>query len=148
MQGGDISNEIFPRILIEFEDLIAHKPEEEPRKWRLGTRARRLRDEVYAWEINDLVVKVMWRMVFHFRHEIDVITLQGEEFAELLAERLDEEQVPANRVWATEPRKLARRLAAMPYVAAIYTGSPERAAIYGQRGRLVTADNVTLMGQF
>lgn len=149
MKNGDISNEVVPRLLIEFEDLIAHLPEATNRRWAIRPRQNGKRSaQVEAWEIDDLVVKVMWDLTWRARQQLEVITIQGEDFALRLANRLDVEQVPAQRVWHADPRMLARRLVAMPYVSAVYTGSPERAALYGKWGRLVSPDNVQSMGRF
>ncbi|MGW0060337.1 hypothetical protein ACWDTT_10465 [Streptosporangium sandarakinum] len=152
MQHGDISAEVAPRLLIEFEDLLARPREEDPdpvryKRW-LPQRFQKT-DPVRAWDLNDLVVKVMWDLTWRFGLELDVITVSGsDEDAHALAERLDAEQVPARRVWAADPRMLARRLVAMPHVTSVATASPERCAMYGRWGRLITPANVTQMGRF
>ncbi|MEV4454380.1 hypothetical protein [Microbispora sp. NPDC049633] len=144
MEHGDIDNSIAPKVLVEFEDLIAHQNQHFPKPRML----RRRRATVSDWDLDDLVVKVMWHMVWNLHLQIEVITSQGEEFAGQLAGWLDAEDVPAQRVWAYEPRALARRLATMPYVSVIYTGRADHAALYGRWGRLVTAANVQQMGRF
>lgn len=149
MEKGDLGNEVVPRLLIEFEGLLAHLVVQEPEPPGFMSRMLGRRPEpVSTWDLDDLVVKVMWDLTYRFHQELDVITKQGQDFARELAERLDVEQVPARRVWAYEPRRLARQLAAMPYVAAVYTGELEHAMLYGSRGRLITPANVLQMGRF
>ncbi|WP_157247824.1 hypothetical protein [Nonomuraea typhae] len=147
MQGGDISNQTTPRLLIEFENLIGHPPARKGLaavKRTLGQWHRL----ALEWDLDDLVVKVMWDLSWRLHQTLEVITTQGPDFATALEERLDAEQVPASRVWAYQPRVLARRLASMPYVAAVYTTDPHHALLYGSRGRLITTDNLLQMGRF
>ncbi|MFI6495915.1 hypothetical protein [Nonomuraea typhae] len=149
MQKGDISSEIVPRILIEFEGLLAHPQEQVPEPGGFLDRVFvRVKKPKIAWDLDDLVVKVMWDLTWRFSQEIDVITKQGEVFARDLADRLEVEQVPARRIWDYQPRRLARQLASMPYIAAVYTGEREHAMLYGSRGRLVTPATITQIGRF
>ncbi|GAA2322127.1 hypothetical protein GCM10010149_89080 [Nonomuraea roseoviolacea subsp. roseoviolacea] len=148
MEKGDISSETNPRLLIEFEDLLGHPFAGDQRKSWFSRKVRKPAPNVSEWDIDDLVAKVIIDRSYRMHLEIDVITQGSAEFAVQLAERLDNEQIPARRVWSYQPRVLARRLISMPYVAAVYTPSREHALLYGSKGRLVTPENVVQIGNF
>lgn len=149
MQGGDISNEVSPRLVVVFEGLLGILPERrehvaELALRKLGRRSAQAKRSVNAYEINEPLAHVIWDTVWRYRYSVDVVTYLGEEFAEALTERLDREGLPIGRVWADEPHKLGRRIAHMPDVAAIYDN--EHHLIYGSKGRTLPAAPTTLIG--
>lgn len=149
MQGGDISNEVSPRLVVVFEGLLGVLPDRKERRVetvvrKFGRRAQQQKRAVSAYEINEPLARVIWDTVWRYRYSVDVVTYLGAEFAEALTERLDVEGLPIGRVWADEPHKLARRIAHMPDVAAIYDN--ENHLMYGGKGRILPAAPTTLIG--
>jgi PHP family Zn ribbon phosphoesterase len=146
MQNGDISNEIKPRILVEFEDLLGNPVEEKRRIFRTN---RKKTPHIDNWALNDQVARVINHMVYHLRQNVEVITSHDYEFADELKRRLDQRRVWAQDAWSYKPEALARELAFMPYVAALYTANPQHMMLYGpSKARLVTPENFQQMGQF
>jgi hypothetical protein len=145
MQGGDISNEVSPRLVVVFEGLLGNLPTSRTRAGEaVARRAHQWKRAVKAYEINEPLAHVIWDTVWRHRYSVDVITYLGDEFAEALEWRLDIEGLPIGRIWADEPKKLARRLAHMPDVAAIFDN--ENHLIYGSKGRMLPAVPTTLIG--
>jgi hypothetical protein len=145
MQGGDISNEVSPRLVLVYEGLLGLLPTPRARAGEsLARKARQWKRAVKAYEINEPLARVIWDTVWRYRYSVDVITYLGEDFAEAVEWRLDVEGLPVGRVWADNPQRLARRLALMPDVAAVYDN--EHHLIYGSKGRMLPAVPTTLIG--
>lgn len=148
MQGGDISNEPAPRLMLEFEGLLGIHP---PRrlKYAIDRKFGRWRAAANAWRLNDQVVKVIRDRAWRMHLDIDVITFQPPEFADALADRLETENIPVRRVYSYTLREITRDLINMPHVQAIYSADPSRARLaYGHRGRLVTTQTIAEIGRY
>jgi hypothetical protein len=150
MQGGDISNEVVPRLVLAYEGMLGVLPEK-PEGYvhelvarKFGRRARMAKRTVDAYEINDALARVIWDTVWRFKYSVDVVTYLGEDAVEPLEARLDAEGLPIGRVWSTTPERLARRLPYMPDVAAIFDN--EHHLIFGSKGRSLPAAPTTLIG--
>lgn len=149
MDKGDISNEVSPRLVVVFEGMLGILPERSGAG--LLTQVRKFRSKqgqakraVSDYEINEPLGAVIWDTVWRFRYSVDVVTYLGEDFAEALTERLDFEGLPIGRVWADDPMRLARRIAHMPDLAAIYDN--ENHLMFGGKGRTLPAAPTTLIG--
>lgn len=146
MEKGNISSDIKPRILVEFEDLLGNPIEE---KRRMFSTTRKKTPRVDNWVLNDLVARVINHMVFNLYQNVEVITCNGDDFAIDLSMRLDERRVWAQDVWAYKPEDLARELAFMQHVSVLYTANPQHMMLYGpSKARLVTPENIRQLGQF
>jgi hypothetical protein len=137
MHKGDLSNEVIPRILLVFEGAVGYLPDERKKAFDKAMSKRHWDDAVALWELNDLMLRKIWDIMFRQHRDLDIITYLGKEFADMLAARLDEEDVPVRSVWATTPAILARKIALMPDVAAIYDPDPEHQFTYGSKGRVL-----------
>jgi|GEM_PF-4848041 len=151
MERGDISNQLYPRLLVEWENLLGIPPHH-VKFWKDPYRVRRKfglgKDPLSRWQLNELVATAITNRSWLDNQEYEVITLGPPDFAEALAEYLDRKSVPIRRVWSYEPDVLGRQLITMPYVAAVYTTNPQHALKYGRWGRLVTPENVRQIGYF
>jgi hypothetical protein len=150
MQGGDISNEVVPRLVVAFEGMLGVLPEK-PENYvtelvarKFGRRARQAKRIVDAYDINDALARVIWDTTWRHRYTVDVVTYLGEDAVEALEARLDVEGLPIGRVWATTPERLSRRLPYMPDVAAVFDN--ENHLLYGSKGRMLPAVPTTLIG--
>lgn len=149
MQHGDISNEVAPRLVVVFEGLLGLLPDARTRgKEALARKMKRWKAAANTYEINELLAKHIWDTVWRHHYSVDVCTYLGEEMAEAIEERLDAEQLPVGRVFATEPQLLARKIALMPDVAAIFDPSTSHRFTYGSKGRVMSPDSPNLMGTF
>ena len=149
MYKGDISNEVSPRLVVVFEGLLGVLPNARVRAAEsVARKARRWKKAVSLWEINELAGRAIWDVTMRKHQTVDVATYLGEEFAEALAERLDDENLPISKVWATEPHLLARELAYRPDLAAIYDPNPAHQFTYGGKGRILGPESANLFGAF
>lgn len=146
MQGGDISSEVSPRLVIAFEGMLGILPDRSAAfaAEKIARRMRQWKRAVRTYEINEPLAHVIWDTAWRYKYMVDVVTYLGEDFAEALTERLDTEGLPIGRVWADQPHLLARRLAHMPDVAAIFDNTNH--LMYGSKGRLLPAAPTTLIG--
>ncbi|MFE4681552.1 hypothetical protein ACFRNJ_12040 [Streptomyces sp. NPDC056721] len=150
MQGGDISNEVVPRLVIAYEGMLGILPEkpegyvQELLVRKFGRRARQAQKTVDAYEINEPLARLIWDTVWRFRYSVDVVTYLGDDSVGPLEARLDIEGLPIGRVWSTTPERLARRLPYMPDVAAVFDN--DHHLIYGSKGRALPAVPTTLIG--
>lgn len=146
MQGGDISNEVTPRLLVVFEGLIGVLPPQAARREAIARKMHQWSYAVSYWEIHEGIGKAIWDQVWRFHRHIDVVTFLGKGFAEALEARLDDEQLPTGRVLSTTPDRLARQIASMPDVAAVYDPEPTRRFRYGGKGRHIAPDQFSYLG--
>lgn len=153
MERGDISNDVVPRLVIAFEGMLGiPKPVPQERRFvgirqlsRQFGKRKALTDELMdGFEINETLAKVIWDTVYRYAYRIDVVTYLGEEFAEALEKRLDDEHLPISSVWADEPHKLARAIAYRPDIAAIFDN--DHHLFYGSKGRILPAGATSLIG--
>lgn len=149
MQGGDISNEVSPRLLIVFEGLLGILPDSKARAAEsVARKARRWKRAVKTYEINEPMARAIWDVTWRYHQSVDVVTYLGDEFADALRDRLDEESLPIGHVMATEHHLLARRLAYAPDIAAVYHANPEHRFTYGSKGYLISPQTPQLLGRF
>jgi hypothetical protein len=149
MQGNDIGGEIVPRLVIVFEGLLGVLPDKRAEaKAYSFARLHRWRKVINTFEINEEMAKRIWDITWRYKHEVDVVTFLGEQYAKPLEKRLDQEDLPIRHVWADDPVHLSRRLATMPHVAAVYDAEPSRRFTYGSKGRWINPDAPDLLGRF
>jgi hypothetical protein len=125
MKHNDLSNKVSPRILLVAEDALIFQRQKPKKK----------ASPVDGWVLHEMMVRqILW--LFHKKDvNIEVVTYLGDEFGEALAEWLDDEGVPVAKVWSTTPGALARNIAYMPDLAAVYDANAERWLSYGSFGR-------------
>jgi hypothetical protein len=135
MKNNDLSNSVSPRIVLVAENALIYQ-REKSKKGR----------PVSGWVLyDDMVKRILW--LFHKKDvHIEVVTYLGDDFAEALAEWLDDEMVPVSRVWSTTPGALARNIAYMPDLACVYDPDPSRWLSYGSFGRFI--NDINQLGEF
>ncbi|WP_188187600.1 hypothetical protein [Nonomuraea sp. SYSU D8015] len=145
MQGGDLSSEVLPTVLVVFETVIATPPAAGPtRRWR---KAKPPAADAFAWD--QTAEAALWRLTLRADVNVELVTFMGEEVASSIREVLRTQNFPARTAWAADsPEALARQLAYMPYVSAVYDGDPVRQFTYGNRTRIVTSHNKQFLGAF
>jgi hypothetical protein len=138
VQGGDLSNELVPRLVLVFEHLVGVVPNSlEQVKFSGFVRTRRWKRAVNVLVVNDLLAKQMWHVTWHLHHQLEVVTFLHPDAVEPIADWVDREDLPVHRVWNTEPNKLARKIATMPDLAAIFDPDPAHQLTYGRKGRII-----------
>lgn len=149
MLKGDIDNRVSPRLVVVFEGLLGLLPTPRARGAEsLARKAHQWTRAVRQYEINELAAKKIWDVTWRKGHTIDVITWLGDDFAEALQSRLDDENLPVSRVYSTEPHHLARSITYQLDIAAIYDPDPSHAFTFGGKGRHLSPDQAHLLGEF
>lgn len=111
---------------------------------QFGRRKVLVEELMDGFDINETLAKVIWDTVYRYAYRIDVVTYLGEDFAEALEKRLDDEHLPISSVWADEPHKLARAIAYRPDIAAIFDN--DHHLFYGSKGRTLPPGSTSLVG--
>lgn len=149
MEGGDISNLVVPRLVIVFENLLGLLPTKaDEAKAAAYIRFGRWNRAARVFQINEALAARIWDVTWRLNYSVDVLTYVSPDFATAVAKRIDKEDLPVGNVWFDEPHLLARRLAYMPQVAAIYDPDPAHQFTYGSKGRIVSPVNPNLIGAF
>lgn len=141
MKGNDLGNVVAPRDVLVFEGLLGIIPDPKVAKQEFKFRAKKNWDDAVAcYDINEMLARKIWDMVWRYSLEIDLLTYHSHGFAKALEARMDRENLPLRRVWHEEPNVLARRLATMPDVRTIYDPFPDHQFLYGGRGRIISPE--------
>lgn len=149
MERGDISNEISPRLVIVYENLLGLLPTKAHQaKAASYVKFHRWKRAVNVFETNDILARRLWDVTFRLRFQVEVLTYLDEQAVEHIQKRMDDEDMPVSRVWFMQPHVLSRELAYMPQVAAIYDPNPAHQFTYGSRGRIISPANPQLIGSF
>lgn len=140
MQYGDLSNEVVPRILVQYEGIIGYLSADKVDLYnRLGSRGH-WRAAIELWELDPLALAKLNDLIIRRSIKVEVVSfVMPREGAQALAERFDEESVPVSRVVASTPDRTARRLAYAPDIARVYCSDPAHALMCGGKGYQVTS---------
>ena len=136
MQGGDLSNEVTPRLLFVFEGTVGRLPSEAAElKEKLYLKTKRWSKAVAQWEVPDRAYALLWDLTWRWNYRFDIVTFRPAGFAKELAVLFDEVSLPVGHVIATTPKGLAQKLVYMPDVAHVYDADDSRLFTWGGRGR-------------
>lgn len=139
MLGGDIDNTVVPRLVLVWEHLLGLLPDQRAEaKVRNRLRFKRWQSACDVFVINEPLAHRIWDVTWRMNYSVDLITFIGPEFAEVVAKRIESEDLPIGHVKYENETQLARKLAHMPYVAAIYTPNPQHQFTFGAKGRVVS----------
>lgn len=140
MLDNDISNEISPRFMFQWEGLIARYVEPDPYRKILHSWPRKAGKATYQinqFEFDGRMVAHLWDIQWRSRYSIDIVSFLGDWAEEPIKRRLDDAHIPYANFIMTTPERLARELAYMPHIYAVYFGDPNLALTFGGRGRHV-----------
>lgn len=148
MKGNDLDNLVVPRDVVVWEGLMASLPEDK--------KIHRLHDKLLArekwgeavslYEVNEMMARKVWDLVWRYSMELDLLTYVGYGFAEALEKRIENENLPFRRVWHEMPNMLARRLAVAPDIRTIYDPNPAHRFTYGSKGRVLDPSMYNMLG--
>jgi hypothetical protein len=138
--GGNIDSGWTPRLLFEFEGVIAHVPPGSRRNFELYQRLRRWRRMVELFEPEPYTAKRLVDLFWRRDFRIDVVTFLPAGAVPHVREWLDVAATPYGHLLHYPDRAaLGRALATMPEVYCVGYGEESARFTYGQRGRLCTA---------
>lgn len=146
MQNGDLSNRLPPRWLFVWEGVIATVPTELAAAHSRACRMRRIKKAVSCYQTHPHVMKVIWDLYWRRDFRFDVVTFLGDDWADSIERRLNDEGMPFSNVWAVDEASLAKRLAYMPDVLYVVHADPGHLLAYGNRGLLVTDPGALTLG--
>lgn len=138
MQRGDISGDLVPRFVLVFEHLVGIVPNSLSRVSYEGLiRTKRWKRAIPYLLVNEPLAKQMWHVTWHLQHQLEVVTFLHPDAVEPIEHWIDRHDLPVHRVWSTEPNVLARKIATMPDLAAIFDPDPSHALTFGRKGRII-----------
>jgi len=139
VQGGDLANDLLPRLVLVFENLVGILPEQVRHRavYSSFVKAKRWRRAVNLLQVNEPLARQMWHVTWHLNYQLEVITYLHADAVEHVQAWVDNNDLPVHRVWYAAPNKLARRIATMPDLAAIFDPDPAHQLTYGKKGRII-----------
>jgi hypothetical protein len=139
VEGGNLANDLVPRIVLVFENLVGVLLERTPSRavYTGLVKARRWRRAVSLLHVNDPLARQMWHITWHLGYQLEVVTYLHPDAVEYVQAWVDDNDLPVHRVWYIEPNKLARKIASMPDLAAIFDPDPAHTLTYGTKGRII-----------
>lgn len=147
MEQGNISNEVSPRLLIVWENLLGLLPSKQHEvKARAYLKIKRHKAAVNTFVLNEELARRIWDITWRLKYSVDVITWIGPDFATALSARIDREDLPIGHVTYEDSQQFARKLAYLQHVAAIYDPDPSHRFTWGSRGRIVSPHRPDLIG--
>lgn len=143
MKNGDISNAVAPRLLLVFEGALGHIEEPDVPDFNALASHGKWTQAWDLWHINEGMAGMIWHVTRTQMIQVSVVTYiaDSKEAGLGLTACLDSHGLPISQVMATTPARIAREIAYMHDVAAIYDANPESWAMYGRRGRALTNVN-------
>ncbi len=137
MIKGNLSNSPTPKLLLVFEGGLASLSPEEEQAFEKLCRRGKWDQAIRRYKINDLMAKkIMW-LLWYKNTRIDLVTFLGDDLAGEIKDYVDDENVPCTNVYSSTPERLARKIAFMPEVFAVYDPNPDHALTYGRKGRVL-----------
>lgn len=132
MQNGDIANEISPAIIVVYEGLIGLLPDIKARRaFDRAFKAKKWKKAADCFLHNELVVHILWDVVWRKNMRVDGVTFLPPELAEEIEKRMETERIPLARLEAVpDPGRFSRELVHRPYVKAVYDANPAHTLLY------------------
>ena len=141
MKDGDLDNVTVPRIILVFEGAVGFLPDSNQKAYDKAVLKQRWDEAISCWELNELMLRKIWDLTFRKSVTVEIVTFISQPFADVLAARLDEEDMPVRRVWFSTPGRLSRMLAHMVDVTTVYDPDESHVFTYGSKGRVITDVN-------
>jgi len=144
MKGNDLSSAPVPRIALVFEGALAWPPGDKPDAKEFTRLMQRGQWEAASklMEFNERMETVIWDRSWRCSMTIDLITYAGpDRWAEAVAHRVAEHELPVHSIWATTPNLLARKLPFMYDLVRIYDPYPQHQLKFGGKGVYLTDPN-------
>lgn len=143
---GDISNVVQPRVLLVFEGALGHISGSDVEEFNIRASDGLWFEAWQVWTLNDLMAAKLWDVTRRQFIQVEVVTFvvpaeHSEAGAKGLEEFMELHNLPVSAVHAWTPKKLARELAYMPDIAAVYDPNPESWAMFGRKGVALTNVN-------
>lgn len=133
MRGGDLSNQVTPRLLFLWEGCVA----ENVKRRVYESPERHLRR--MAPRLN--VVRRMWDVAWRFDYRVDVFSLLGENYGAPLEKVIDRLDLPVSHVTAYDSfTQAAKLMAYAPAVARIFVGEEYSPIAFGGKTVVVPSE--------
>jgi hypothetical protein len=142
MKGGTLSNQVSPRHVIVFEGGIAALPVNRQAEFDKEVSKNKWWKAIRLFEYRTDVLNQIERVIRTMDANIEVCTWMGHDTeyhdaALAIEAELDDLHVPVRSVWSSTPYELAKALAYLPDIAAIYDPDVDHVLTYGSRGVLL-----------
>ena len=135
MEKGDLSNEMPPRIIVIFNDLIGRIPESRTRRVALLRAGRRWRAVAESYEIDLMVRAQLHDITWRHGMRVDCVLFDHPAVAEAMERRFSRMNLAVANVYALDdPSELRDRLPYMPEVLWVVHGNTEWTYAFGSKG--------------
>lgn len=145
MRKGELSNQVLPRILVVFEDLIASLPDTKTKILAATAAKRKKWDQVANYyELNIKPSQGIRDLYWRHHYRVDVITFTDPNFVSPIREKLDAENMFFGGVHYYTPSRLLGDLTYDPSILAVFDPDESRILTWGSKGRYCSPDTLNL----
>lgn len=146
MEGGDLSNEVVPRLLFVFENLLGLLPTAKHEAQAVKYfRRKQYTKALSVFEVNEPLAQRIWDMTWRLKFSVDLVTWIPNPFKNYLSDWVDQQDLPIGHVTHQNPTTFARKLSYMPHVAALFDPDPSHQFTWGSKGRIVNPYDLTTL---
>lgn len=97
------------------------------------------------WEEERLMKVLLHDTSWRRQIPVDILVCEHPRgFADLLRERLDNNNYPCNRLYCFSPQDFSQELAFMPEITAVYHADPRAPFLYGSKGQFMDLSRPSL----
>lgn len=150
MQGNDLGSGVQPRLILVFEGLIAFLPNKKAEvTYGASMRFHRWGRAVNQFVMNEHMEHRIYDVTYNKGYNVEALTFLGDPMADKIMEWIDEHYLPVGRVRSHSPDELAKKVAYMPDVAAIYHPFKDMTFKFGGKGRYLDPSGpLDIIGSF
>lgn len=147
MMKGELSTSVLPRVYIVFEGLVGVIPDTKSKALEALARKRKQWDKAVNQYILSEPTKQGTRdLYWRYQFRVDILTFYGADFADAVRNKLDQKNLLFGDVVAYDQQELLYELTYDRSILAVLDPAPERMLTWGSKGRLVSPDQLNLMG--
>lgn len=145
MRKGELSNEVLPRILLVFEDLVASLPDAKAKLYyTTAVKRKKWAQAISYYELNVRPSVGIRDLYWRHHYRVDVITFTDPNFVDPIRDKLDAENMFFGGVHYYTTAKLLGDLTYDPSIRAVFDPDPSRILTWGGKGRYSTRDTLDL----
>lgn len=147
MQHGDLSNEVEPRAIVVFENLLGvHPTKKDHAAYIAAKRVHQWKRALNTYKINWLLVGEMNRL-WKQHYSLDVVTFMDPRIGDFLEDFIDYQDIPVGRVFTSTPEVLVHGLLYRQNVRGVYypADGPSQAMRFGGKGIAVNPSQPSMV---
>jgi hypothetical protein len=132
---------MLPRLVVVFEGAVGIVPDDQRKLYAKLCQKNKWWQAIDCYELNGHMLSKLLDLRWRLDINVNLVTWLGDEAAEAIQERMDDEGIPVGGCFASTPSRLTRELAYAPDIVAVYDPDPDHVFTYGSKGVVLTDAN-------